>query len=147
MRLDISAGGLDVVVSRATQERSRRSPQGRSGHRCRVQGSELVAMIDPGVERTKVSTAEQPRVTPRPARHGSHAGHHSVEVTTPPPPTTNRAYAGGICEGIAVRAGELSVCVGRICVVSAGGAYALALLVIGALGESVWLSDKTKPGR
>ena len=46
-----------------------------------------------------------------------------------------------------MRAGELSVCVGRICVVSAGGAYALALLVIGALGESVWLSDKTKPGR
>jgi hypothetical protein len=24
-------------------------------------------MVDPGVERTKVSTAEQPRVTPRPA--------------------------------------------------------------------------------
>ena len=53
----------------------------------------------------------------------------------------------GICEGIAVRAGELSLCVGRICVVSASGAYTLALLAIGALGESVSLSDKTKPGR
>ena len=59
----------------------------------------------------------------------------------------NRVYACGICEGVAVRAGELSLCVGRICAVSAGGAYALVLLVIGALGESVSLSDKTKPGR
>jgi hypothetical protein len=36
---------------------------------------------------------------------------------------------------------------GRICVVSAGGGYALVLLAIGALGESVSMSDKTKPGR
>jgi hypothetical protein len=57
------------------------------------------------------------------------------------------AYARGMCEGIPVRAGELSLCVGRICVVGAGGAYALALLAIGALGESVSRSDKTKPGR
>jgi hypothetical protein len=42
-------------------------------------------------------------------------------------------------KGIAVRAGELSICVGRICVASAGEAYALALLAIGALGESVSL--------
>jgi hypothetical protein len=49
--------------------------------------------------------------------------------------------------GIAMRAGELSLCVGRICMPSAGGAYALALLAIGALGESVSLSDKTTPGR
>ena len=55
-------------------------------------------------------------------------------------------YARGICQGIAVRAGELSLCVGRICVVSAGGAYALALLAIGALGESVSMSDKTDLG-
>ena len=67
-----------------------------------------------------------------------------MEVVTLP---TNRAYARGICEGIAVRAGELSLCVGRICVVSAGGAYVLALLAIGALSESVSLSEKTKPGR
>ncbi len=57
------------------------------------------------------------------------------------------AYARDICEGLAVRVGELSLCVGRICVVSAGGAYALALLAIGALRESVSMSDKTKPGR
>lgn len=100
-----------------------------------MRGSELVAMVDPGVEVTKVSIAEQPRVTPRPARQRSHAGHHSVEVATLP---TNRGYARGICQGIAVRAGELSLCAGRICVVSAGGAYALALLAIGALGESVF---------
>jgi hypothetical protein len=31
-------------------------------------------------------------------------------------------------------------------VVSAGEAYALALLAIGALGESVTLSDNTNPG-
>lgn len=49
-----------------------------------VRGSELVAMVDPGVERTKVSTAEQHRVTPRPARRGSHAGHHGVESQLPP---------------------------------------------------------------
>ncbi len=56
-------------------------------------------------------------------------------------------YARGVCEGLAVRVGELSLCVGRICVVSAGGAYALALLAIGALGESVSMFDKAKPGR
>ena len=48
--------------------------------------------------------------------------------------------------GIAMRAGELSLC-GRICMPSAGGAYALALLAIGALGENVSLPDKTTPGR
>jgi len=42
---------------------------------------------------------------------------------------------------------ELSLCVGRICVRSTGGAYALALLAIGALGESVSLPGKTKPER
>jgi hypothetical protein len=46
-----------------------------------------------------------------------------------------------------VRAGELSLCVVRICVGSVGGAYALALLAIGALGESVSLSDQAKPRR
>jgi microcystin-dependent protein len=44
----------------------------------RVQGRELVTLVDPGAELTKVSTTEQPRVTTRPARHGSHAGQHSV---------------------------------------------------------------------
>ncbi len=63
------------------------------------------------------------------------------------PPTTNRAYARGICQGIAVRAGELSLCAGRICVVSTGESYVLALLAIGARGESVSLPEKTKPGR
>jgi hypothetical protein len=100
-----------------------------------VQGSELVVMVDPGAEVTKVSTAEQPRVTPRPARHGSHAGHHSVKVATL---QTNRAYARGICQGIAVRAGELSLCAVRICVVSTGESYALALLAVDARGESVF---------
>jgi hypothetical protein len=42
---------------------------------------------------------------------------------------------------------ELSLCVGRICAHSTGGAYALALLAIGALGESVSLPGKTKPER
>jgi hypothetical protein len=59
---------------------------------------------------------------------------------------TNRAYARGICEGIAVRAGELSLCTERICMPSTHGAYALVLLAIGALSESVSLSGKTKPG-
>jgi hypothetical protein len=67
-----------------------------------------------------------------------------VEVATL---QANRGYARGIGEGIAVRAGELPLCVGRICVVSAGESYVLALLAIGALGESVSLSEKTKPGR
>jgi hypothetical protein len=97
-----------------------------------VRESELVAMVDPGAEVTMVSIAEQPRGHPS---RSSHAGHHSVESQLP---QTNRGYACGICEGIAVRAGELSLCVGRICVVSVGGAYVLALLAIGALGESVF---------
>ena len=49
--------------------------------------------------------------------------------------------------GITVRAGELPLCVGRICMPPSGGAYALALLAIGAFGESVSLSNKTRPGR
>jgi hypothetical protein len=53
----------------------------------------------------------------------------------------NRAYARGVCEDIAVHAGELSLCAGRICVPSVDGAYARAVLAIGALGESVSLSD------
>lgn len=60
---------------------------------------------------------------------------------------TNRGYARGIYERIAVRAGDLSLCVGCICVASVDGAYAFALLAIGALGESVSLSDQTKPKR
>jgi len=54
----------------------------------------------------------------------------------------NRAYARGVCDGIAAHAGELSLCAGRICVPSVGEAYAFAVLAIGALGESVSLSDK-----
>jgi hypothetical protein len=49
--------------------------------------------------------------------------------------------------GITVRAGELLLCVGRICVPPPGGAYALTLLAISAFGESVSLPDKTRPGR
>ena len=49
--------------------------------------------------------------------------------------------------GIAVRAGELALCVGRICVPPTGRPYALALLAIGAFSEIVSLPDKTKPGR
>ena len=57
------------------------------------------------------------------------------------------AYARGICEGSAAHAGELALCVGRICVPRAEGAYALVLLAIGARRESVSLSSKIKPGR
>jgi hypothetical protein len=100
-----------------------------------VQGSELVAMVGPGSEVTKVSTAKQP---------GSPSEQLVTVVTlvitawsrnSP----ANRPYARGICEGSAVRAGELSICAGRICVPSADEAYALVLLAIGALGESVSL--------
>jgi len=56
-------------------------------------------------------------------------------------------YARGICEGIAVRAGELALCVGRIFLSRVEGTYALAVLVIGALRESVSRSGKIKPGR
>ncbi|MGH3784444.1 MAG: hypothetical protein ACRDRO_28440 [Pseudonocardiaceae bacterium] len=55
--------GVDVVVSRVSQlnndnDGREKTNRGTSGP---VQGSELVAMVDPGVEVTKVSTAEQPR--------------------------------------------------------------------------------------
>jgi hypothetical protein len=146
MQLEISTGGVDVVVSRGRNSRMI-TTVGRRQTRapvCPVQGS---AMVDPGVEVTKAPRSTPPNnpgsLRDQPQR-SSHAGHHGVEVATL---QANRAYARGICEGIAVRAGELSLCVGRICVVSAAGAYALALLAIGALGESVSLSEKTKPGR
>jgi hypothetical protein len=42
---------------------------------------------------------------------------------------------------------ELPLCTVRICAPSTSGAYARALLAIGALDESVSLSGKTKPGR
>jgi hypothetical protein len=56
-------------------------------------------------------------------------------------------YAWGICEGIAVRPGELVLCVGRIFLPHVEGTYALAVLAIGALRESVSRSGKIKPGR
>jgi hypothetical protein len=56
-------------------------------------------------------------------------------------------YARSICEGSAVRAGELALCVGRIFLPRVEGAYALALLAIGRLRESVSRSGKIKPGR
>jgi hypothetical protein len=148
MQLEISTGGVDVVVSRGRNSRTI-TTVGRRQTRAPTpgEGSDLVAMVGPGVEVTKAPRSTPPNnpgsLRDQPQR-SSHAGHHGMEVATLP---TNRAYARGICEGIAVRAGELSLCVGRICVVSAGGAYALALLAIGALGESVSLSEKTKPGR
>jgi hypothetical protein len=58
-----------------------------------------------------------------------------------------KPYARGAWERIAVRAGELPGCVRRICTPSARGAYARAVLAMGALSESVSLSDKTTPGR
>jgi hypothetical protein len=54
------------------------TPTGTPG--AQVQMSELIAMDDTGAEVTKVRTAEQPRVTTRPARHG---GHHTVEHRRP----------------------------------------------------------------
>ena len=49
--------------------------------------------------------------------------------------------------GIAVHAGELALCIGRIFMAGVGGAYALAVLAIGALRESVSPSNKIAPGR
>ena len=46
-----------------------------------VRESELVAVVDPGAEVTKVSITEQPRGHPS---RSSHAGHHGVEVATLP---------------------------------------------------------------
>ena len=186
MQLEINNAGVDVVVSPVLQPRNDNDGR-QTGTPCaQVQMSELIAMDDTGAELTKVSTAEQRRVTTRPARHG---GHHSVEHRRPrwgglpgwvlltlipegpdarpgrrsppdapasprgnqPTPTQvgierssllsrrtarmRAAYArASLCAP-----SEQSICVGRICVHSTGGAYALALLAIGALGESVSL--------
>jgi hypothetical protein len=67
---------------------------------------------------------------------------HQVGVERPSQLSRRTAYARDICASIAVRASGLFICVGRICVPSADGAYALALLAIGAFGESVSLSGK-----
>ncbi len=69
MRLEISAaawmswflGRRNSRTITTVARRQTRTPV------CPVRGSELVAMVDPGAEVTKVSIAEQPRVTPRPA--------------------------------------------------------------------------------
>jgi hypothetical protein len=74
-------------------------------------------------------------------------GGHPVDVQWSSQLFGRTAYARGICEGGAVHAGELALCVGRIFLPSAEEAYALALLAIGALRESVSLSSKIKPGR
>ena len=69
MQWEISTGGVDVVVSRGRNARMI-TTVGRRQTRapvCPVQGSELIAMVDPGVEVTKVSTAQQPGVTTRSA--------------------------------------------------------------------------------
>jgi hypothetical protein len=109
-----------------------------------VQGSVLVAMVDP-VRRSPRSASRNNPGSPRdqPSR-SRHAGHHGVESRLSR--RTARMRAAYVRASLCTQ-GELSLCVGRICVVSAGGAYALALLAIGALGESVSLSDKTKPVR
>lgn len=167
---------MDAVVSRVLHPSNahddRQQADRDTGTPMRV--SELVAMVDPGAEVIKVSTVEQPRGHHAAARYGAHAGHHSADHRRPrwggspdrvlltlthqslrtqvgiersPQLARRTAYARGMCEGIAVRAGELPLCMGRICVASAGRAYALALLAIYALGESVKLSGKTDRGR
>jgi hypothetical protein len=55
-----------------------------------VQGSELVAMVDPGAEVTKVNITEQPRVTTRPAVTVSSRWSSPRGVATL---QTNRLYA------------------------------------------------------
>ena len=107
-----------------------------------MQGSELVAMVDP-VRRSPRSASPSNPGLPR----GQFVTVITLVITAwgrnsaDPPRVCARHMCGHRC----ARAGELSLCVGRICVVSAGGAYALALLAIGALGESVSLSDNTNP--
>jgi hypothetical protein len=147
VRLEISAGvWMSWFLGAATQKPITTVGRRQIGTPARaVRGSELVAMVDPG---RGGHQSQHRRTTP---------GHHATSrhglatlVITAWKSQLSRRTArmrAAYVRGIAVRAGELSLCVGRICVVSAGGAYALALLAIGALGESVSLSDKTKPVR
>ena len=93
MQLEISTASVDVVVSRASQLKNdndgrQKADQDIGGP---VQGSELVAMVDPGAEVTKVRITEQPGVTTRPACRGGHAGHHSVESQLARPAARMRA--------------------------------------------------------
>jgi len=123
MQWEISTGGVDVGVSRGRNSRTI-TTVGRRQTRAPVPECREVSW-----SRWLTRAWRSPRSTPpnnpgslrdQPPR-SSHAGHHGVESQL----SRRTAYARGICEGIAVGAGELSLCVGRICVVSAGGAYAL----------------------
>ncbi len=109
---------------------------------CLVRGSELVAMVDRSWRSPRSASSNNPGSPRDQPSRSSHAGYHGVEVATL---STNRGYARGICEGIAVRAGELPICVGWDAYAwSVPARHVLALLAIGALGESVSLSDKTR---
>jgi hypothetical protein len=68
MQLEISTGGVDVVVSRGRNSRTI-TTVGRRQTRAPTpgEGSDLVAMVDPGGKVTKVNTAQQPGVTTRSA--------------------------------------------------------------------------------
>jgi hypothetical protein len=67
-----------------------------------VQGSVLVAMVDPVRRSPRSASRNNPGVTTRPAVTISSCWSSRRGVATV---QTNRAYARGICEGIAVHAG------------------------------------------
>jgi hypothetical protein len=89
--------GVDVVVSRAPQLKN---------------GNDDLGGCHQG----------QPRRTTQ--GHHATSRHGLVRLVSSPRGVatlqTNRVYARGVCEGIAVHASELSLCVGRICVACAG---------------------------
>jgi hypothetical protein len=82
MRLKISAGSVDVVVSRVPQvgnDLMVRRWRSRVPVRP-VYGSALAAMVGPDTEVViGVNTAEQLRVATQPARHSNHASHHCID--------------------------------------------------------------------
>jgi hypothetical protein len=194
MQSEINAEGVDAVVSRVLQLRNAHDdrPQADRDTGMPQRVSELVAMVDPGAEVIKVSTAGSPgRVlltltphgacaTPAASVHETRRPKHPAAVPFQAGARRSTQKSAG-CTGTTpsssatptqadierspqlsrrtvrmrpayVRAslctpGELPLCTVRICVPSTSGAYALALLAIGALDESVSLSDKTEPGR
>jgi hypothetical protein len=72
MQSEINTEGVDAVVSRVLQLRNAHDdrPQADRDTGMPQRVSELVAMVDPGAEVTKVRIAEQPRGHHATSRHG-----------------------------------------------------------------------------
>ncbi len=126
MQWEINAEGVDAVVSRVLQPSN--------AH-------------DDRQEDRDTSGRRRPPDAPLPPRaHQPPPSQVGIERSSQLVRRTGRMRAAYVRASLRAP-GDLSLCIGRIFARSADGAYVRAWLAIRALGESVSLSGKTKPGR